>query len=133
MINCQHCNRVIPVPRPGQRYCRTSCQSAAYARRKREAAVTQPRVEVDLPPTEPPEAAPPSGLTAEEVRQLVFEFHAPEPYSIDPGTGQPLWRFRELAELFAVTEFELRDVLVARGRAFMRVSVGTSAGLLVRG
>jgi hypothetical protein len=63
----------------------------------------------------------------------VFEFHAPEPFTIDPGTGQPLWRFRELAELFGVSQFELRDVLVARGRPFMKVSIGTSAGLLVRG
>ena len=133
MTNCQHCHKPLPAARPGQKYCRTSCQSAAHARRKRQQAATQPRVEVAITLTEPPEATPPSGLTAEEVRQLVFEFHAPEPYTIDPGTGQPLWRFRELAELFAVTEFELRDVLVSRGQPFLRVSVGTSAGMLARG
>jgi hypothetical protein len=133
MTECLHCHKPLPAARPGQRYCRTSCQSAAWAKRKRQQAATQPRVEVAITLTEPPEATPPSGLSAEEVRQLVFEFHAPEPYTIDPGTGQPLWRFRELAELFAVTEFELRDVLVSRGQPFLRVSVGTSAGMLARG
>ena len=130
MIHCQNCNRVIPVPRPGQKYCRTSCQSAAHARRKRQAAKVG---QVIQPPPEPAEAEPPNGLSAEEVRQLVFEFHAPEPFTIDPGTGQPLWRFRELAELFSVTELELREVLVRRGQPFLKVSIGTSAGMLARG
>ena len=130
MTECQNCHKPLPAARPGQKYCRTSCQSAAHARRKRaEAKVGQ----VIQPPPEPAEAEPPSGLTAEEVRQLVFEFHAPEPFSIDPGTGQPLWRFRELAELFDVSELELREVLVSRGQPFLKVSIGTSAGMLARG
>jgi hypothetical protein len=64
---------------------------------------------------------------------LVYGYAMPEPFSIDPMSGEPVWRFRELAELFGISQIELRDVLVARGQPFMRVSVGTSAGLLVRG
>ena len=130
MTECQNCHKPLPAARPGQKYCRTSCQSAAHARRKRaEAKVGQ----VTKPPPDSPEAAPPSGLTAEEVRALVFGYALPEPYTVCPTTGEPVWRFRELAELFSVTELELREVLVRRGQPFMKVSVGTSAGLLARG
>lgn len=133
MTECLHCHKPLPAARPGQRYCRTSCQSAAWAKRKRDAAKPPrpepPEVEV----SEVEETLAPAGLTAEAIRALVFEYHLPEPYTVCPTTGQPLWRFRELAELFSVTEFELRDVLVARGQPFLKVSIGTSAGILVRG
>lgn len=137
MTECAHCHKPLPNARPGQRYCKTSCQSAAWAKRKRDSAKPpkpEPEVgEVEVEAREVDEPLAPVGLSAEEVRQLVFEFHAPEPFTIDPGTGHPLWRFRELAELFGVSEFELREVLVSRGQPFMKVSIGTSAGMLVHG
>jgi hypothetical protein len=54
----------------------------------------------------------------------------PEPYTLDPATGQPLWQFSELAELFGVGEIELADVLTASGKRFLNVPIGTSARML---
>lgn len=71
-------------------------------------------------------------LQPEEVRRLVFNHFLPEPWQIDPATGEPLWRFRELAELFGVSEEALAEVVMQQGQRFMKVSIGTSAGLLVR-
>ena len=71
-------------------------------------------------------------LEPEAIRRLVFNHYLPEPYTVDGVSGEPLWRFRELAELFGVSESDLAEVVMEQGQRFMRVNVGTSAGLLVR-
>ncbi len=124
MIVCPVCTRTVPTPRPGQRYCSVRCQSTA--------ATAAGKNVHHLPRHKPEASETPSKrrLEADEVRALVFGYHLPEPYTLDPATGQPLWQFSELAELFGLGEFELADVLTASGQRFLNVPVGTSARML---
>lgn len=126
---CQHCGQPMAYPDPRQRYCSARCTNAAWNSRR----VDQPRQPATEPEDDEDLRLAPSSLTVTEVKTLIADFRLPQPFILDPLTDEPLWRYRELAELFGVSEVKLREILISNGQPFMEVSIGTSARMLTHG
>ena len=138
MITCQNCNRILPAARPGQRFCKTSCQSAAYARRKRaEARAEKPKVNCRVcgkafsplrpdhavcsaecrsstPPPDPP--APP---TDQIVFRMITRGYLPAPGCTAPD-GSPAWSVSGLAALFDLDERTFLAMMAKRPPVYIQ-------------
>ena len=137
MTECQNCNRILPAARPGQRFCKTSCASAHYARRKRaEARSQKPLVNCKIcgkafsplradhsvcsaecrsstPPPDPP--APPDDQI---VFKMIARGYLPEPNCTTPD-GSPAWGVAGLAALLDMGEVEFLALMARRPPAYL--------------
>ena len=137
MQHCQNCNRILPAARPGQRFCKTSCASAHYARRKRQEARAQKPKSLcrvcgkpfaPLRPdhavcstecrssTQPPD--PPATPTDQIVFKMIARGYLPAPGCTAPD-GSPAWGVAGLAALLDMGEREFLALMAKRPPAYL--------------
>ena len=99
MTQCQQCNSDLPENR--KRFCSNQCGIQFHNEQRKPS-------EANVIDAETPEIH-------KDAQRLIVGGYLPEPFSIDPHDGRPVWDFIGIAALFDRNPHELMEILVSRG------------------